>query len=196
MNTTAKKITSDDSQKVKGDQAVQPRAKEQEPADGRAQEAAAITEIREVSDSHDKEALRLVRESMPETVAGLPKIEIPPDVADAGVMSPEQEAEEVLTSGPIINIDILEKEYKEGLKMRADGKTDHEKTVFGTASLVALALWVGRMMKLAHKHTMRIVFRKPSFVSTSAKASVDKKATEGKPSSVKTSEGKEVKDAD
>ncbi len=162
MNATAKKITTDDPKKSKDDQVVQqPRAKEQEPnGDGRAQEAQAIAEIREVSDSHDKEALRQVRESMPETKAGLPKIEIPPDVADAGVKSPEQEAEDVLTNGPTFNVDITEKEYKKGLKMGAEGKTDHEKTVFGTASLVALALWIKRMMRLAHKHTMRIVFRK------------------------------------
>lgn len=160
MNATAKKITAGDPQKVKDDRAMQPRAKEQEPADGRAQEAADLAEIKEVSDSHDKEALRLVRESLPETKSGVEKIEIPPDVADAGVKSPEQEAEAVLANGPTINVDISEKEYEKGLKMAAGGQTDREKNVFGTGSIVALAIWVKRMIKLAHKHTMRIVFRK------------------------------------
>lgn len=161
--STAKNPTTDDPKKRNDPAAGGARAmvKEQEPkSDGRAQEAAAIAEIKEVSDSHDKEALRLVRESFPETKSRVEKIEIPPDVSDAGVRSIEADGEAVLVNGPTINLDVTEDQYKEGLKMGAGGKSDHEKTVFGTASLVALALWIGRMMKLAHKHTMRIVFRK------------------------------------
>ncbi len=157
--TTAKKIT-DVPQKVSP--SVAPRVKEQEPGgDLWAEQATDIAEIKEVSDSHDKEALRLVREGFPEAKQSLPRPEIPPDVADAGVRSPEADGEAVITNGPTINLDITEEKYKEGEKMGASGKTDSEKVVFGTSSLVAMALWIGRMMKLAHKHTIgKIVFRK------------------------------------
>ncbi|GEM_PF-3576857 len=177
---TAVKPSVDD--KKKTPVSVPAGTKEVEPkSDGRAQEAAAIAEIKEVSDSHDKEALRLVRESLPEAKSPLPKIEIPPDVADAGLSSPEADGEEVLKKGPTINVDITEEEYGKGLKMAADGQTDKEKTVFGTGSIVALAIWIKRMIKLAHKHTMRIVFRKSSSAPST---------------SLRATEGKEEKDAD
>ena len=153
--TTVKKMVVDD-QKVASAPA---RAKEQEP--GRSQEAAAVAEIKEVSDSHDKEALGVLRETMPEVKSASPKIEISPDVSDAGVKSPEAEAGEVLANGPAIDVDITQDKYEEGLATKVTGKSDRvEKTVVGTASIVAMALWIGRMMKLAHKHTMRIVFKK------------------------------------
>lgn len=154
-NTTAKKKVADDQNAA----SVPARAKEQEP--GRSQEAAAVAEIKEVSDSHDKEALSALRETMPEIKSGFPKVEISPDVADAGVKSPEAEADEVLANGPAINVDITEDKYEEGLATKVTGSSDRvEKTVVGTASIVAMALWIGRLVKLAHKHTMRIVFKK------------------------------------
>ncbi|MEX2028414.1 MAG: hypothetical protein WD988_02840 [Candidatus Curtissbacteria bacterium] len=152
---TAKKPILDDSKVASAPMG----AKEQEP--GQMQEAAAVAEIKEVSDSHDKEALRVLRETMPEVKSATPKIEISPDVADAGVKSPEAEAGEVVANGPTVNVDITEDKYEEGLKTKVIGKSDRvEKTVVGTASIVAMALWVGRLVKLAHKHTMRVVFRK------------------------------------
>lgn len=159
--STATAVKSQVDDKKKTSASVPAGAKEAESkSDGRAQEAAAIAAIKEVSDSHDQEALRVIRESFPETKLGVERVEIPPDVADAGLSSPEADGEKVLKNGPTINVDITEKESKEGLKMSVEGKTDNEKTVFGTASLAALAIWVKRMIALAHKHTMRIVFRR------------------------------------
>lgn len=160
MNDAAKK-TADDPQAVKAGQAAPARAKEQEPeSDQRNEEAEMVAEISSRADAVDRQAETAVQESIKEARLRQPEPVLAPDVEDAGVKSPVQEAEAVIRDGPTIDLGVTEEKYKEGLGMGAGGKSDREKTVFGTASLVALALWIARMMKLAHKHTMRIVFRK------------------------------------
>ena len=37
-----------------------------------------------------------------------------------------------------------------------------DKTVVGVSSLAALAIWVGRMVKVAHGHAKKAVFRRPA----------------------------------
>ena len=88
-----------------------------------------------------------------------PEIELPPDVADAGVKSPGQEAAEVIKKGPTFEAPITEEEMNKGLHQKITGKVVN-KVVVGVSGFFALATWVARMIKIAHKHTMRIVFKK------------------------------------
>ena len=153
---------------------VSPKAKEQEPAvEKKGEDLAGL--IQEV-ETHDKEAAEKVSGEIKEARQSVPEIGIPPDVADAGVKSPAQEAADVIAKGSTLDVPITEEKYKEGLHQKVTGKVVN-KVVVGVSGLFALAAWVGRMVKIAHKHTMRVVFRKPSFA----------KASEGK---------EEIKDAD
>ncbi|KKR65076.1 MAG: hypothetical protein UU05_C0029G0018 [Candidatus Curtissbacteria bacterium GW2011_GWA1_40_47] len=82
-----------------------------------------------------------------------------PDVADSGVKAPQSQANEVVTQGTTINLPISEKEYKKGLHQKIAGVVVN-KVVVGTSSLFALATWVGRLIKIAHKHTIKVIFKK------------------------------------
>lgn len=161
------------SDKKKTEETPAPRPKEQEPA-GEKDES--LGDLIKQVESHDMEAAEKVSGEVKEARQSVPEIEIPPDVADAGVKSPGQEAAEVIKKGPTFEVPITEEEMNKGLHQKVAGKVVN-RVVVGVSGLFALATWVGRMVKVAHKHTMRVVFRKPSFA----------KATEGK-------EGK--KDAD
>src|SRR3989344_4117693 len=89
-----------------------------------------------------------------------PEIKIPPDVADAGVVSPETEASETLSGDTTVELPMTEDEFKLGEHAKVDAKVTEKKEVLGVASLVALALFVGRLIKLAHYHMKKIRFKK------------------------------------
>jgi len=138
---------------------VSPKAKEQEPAvEKKGEDLAGL--IQEV-ETHDKEAAEKVSGEIKEARQSVPEIGIPPDVADAGVKSPSQEAQDVVKKGPTIEVSITEEEMNKGLHQKVTGKVVN-KVVVGVSGLFALATWVARMVKVAHKHTMRVVFRKES----------------------------------
>src|SRR3990167_6924424 len=143
--------------KKKQEDPVSPKAKEQEPAvEKKGEDLAGL--IQEV-ESHDQEAAEKVSDEIKEARQSIPEIEIPPDVADAGVKSPGQEAAEVVKKGPTIEVKMKEEEMNKGLHQKVAGKVVN-RVVVGVSGLFALATWVARMVKLAHKHTMRVVFRK------------------------------------
>jgi len=134
-----------------------PKAKEQEPSGEKRDET--LGELIQQVESHDKEAAEKVSGEIEEARQSLPEIEIPPDVADAGVKSPGQEAGEVVKKGPTFEAPITEEEMNKGLHQKVVGKVVN-KVVVGVSGFFALATWVARMVKVAHKHTMRVVFRK------------------------------------
>src|SRR3989338_6880964 len=68
-------------------------------------------------------------------------------------------AEEVVKSGTTLDLPISGATYKRGLSAKLTGKV-FDKVVVGASSLMVLAIWIGRLIKIAHKHTMRVVFRK------------------------------------
>lgn len=145
--------------KKKQEEPVSPKPKEQEPASEKTGEGL-VELIRDV-ESHDKEAAEKVSGEIKEARQSVPEIEIPPDVADAGVRSPGQDAQDVIKKGPTIEVPITEEEMNKGLHQKVGGKVVN-KVVVGVSGLFALATWVARMVKVAHKHTMRIVFRRPA----------------------------------
>ena len=107
----------------------------------------------------DREALEKVRESLPEAKRPVPEPKLAPDVEDAGVLVPSKHAEEVITHGPTIEVGTSENIYKKGLHVKVVGAV-RDKVVVGVSSLAALAMWIGRLMKMAHKHTVKVVFKK------------------------------------
>lgn len=157
LNTGGK--TSVKTVKPKDNQIQTPLAKEQEPSAALGEEGKILAEIKTSAEALDREALGEVQKSVAEARQARPEPELPPDVADAGVISPQQAAEEVVTGGATLELPISEDRYKEGLHRRIAGRVT-EKVVYGASSLAALAMWVGRLIKMAHKHTMRVIFRK------------------------------------
>ena len=130
-----------------------------------------LSQIKELSREADVAAEKEVRAAIGEE-ARLSQVEpkIGPDLEDHGVRSPQAQASEVLKGGSVIELPLTEEEYRQAEKAKFVAHVDEKKAVLGVSSIVALAMWVGRIIKMAHGHAMRIVFRKPSFA----------KATEGK----------------
>lgn len=144
-----------------------PKVKEQEPLrqDGtgqaRADDDKIMAEIKSRAEVVDAQALADVREVVADARGGHPQPQLPADVADAGVISPQFEADKAVAGGTTLKLPIDEIAYKKGLHARVAGVV-RDKVVVGVASLAALAMWVGRLIKMAHKHTMKVIFRKES----------------------------------
>src|SRR3990167_4687167 len=137
-----------------------PVTKEQEPTQSE-QSDRVIGKIYETQKEADKQAEKEIQEAIgKEGRLREPEIKIPPDVADAGVVSPETEASETLSGDTTVELPMTEDEFKLGEHAKVDAKVTEKKEVLGVDSLVALALFVGRLIKLAHYHAKRIVFRK------------------------------------
>lgn len=160
------KQASDDGQKLQnsakpGDDVVTTSVGSKEAPSARLEEEKLIKEVVERSRQADREVLRQVEDALGEEAKlAKPEIEIGPDLADHGVKSPEQEASSVVDNGSTIELPITEEEYKKGEHTKVNGQTNREKSVLGIRSLVALALLFGRWIKLAHKHTKRVIFKK------------------------------------
>lgn len=133
--------------------------KESEPAISFEDEAKIVAEIGDRSSAIDREALDRVREQIPEAKQAMPEPELSPDVEDARVSNPQTDADNVVIKGATLNLPFSEGEYNKGLHIRIAGKI-MDKTVVGVSSLVALSMWIGRLIKMAHKHAMKVVFRK------------------------------------
>lgn len=140
-------------------------AKEWEPRGGEpasfAEESKLVAQIESTSEAIDQKALEAVERELSGVKASYPQPTIPPDLEDAGVIDPTQEANKVLEEGPTMDLPLSENKYKEGLKTPAKGKWYYtEREVVGVRSIVAMALWVKRLIGRAHRHAMRVVFRK------------------------------------
>ncbi len=153
-----------DDQKVK-DQSITatapaPIGKELEPQ--RAEEKKLLDEVAEASEQQDREAERKVQESLgKEARLSQPHPTIPPDVEESGVVSPQNEASKTAASGSTIELPMTEEQYIQGEKAKVSGSVS-DKGIIGVSSLAALAMFVGRMIMLAHKHAKQVIFRKSS----------------------------------
>ena len=137
-----------------------PAIKEHEPVSStQHEEEKILSEIVRSSEAVDEQAEQVVRNAINEARLSTPEPKLPPDVADSGVKSANLEAKEVITKGTTINLPIDEVEYKKGLHLKIKTAVVN-KVVFGVSSLLALALWVTRVVKLAPKHAMKVVFKK------------------------------------
>ena len=129
-----------------------------------------MSQIKELSKEADVAAEKEVRAAIGEEARlSLEEPKIGPDLEDHGVFSPEIQASNALKKG-VLELPMTEEEFESARKAKVGGKSDEKDSVLGVSSIVALAMWVGRVIKMAHGHALRIVFRKPSFA----------KATEGK----------------
>lgn len=134
--------------------------KELEPQ--RAEEKKLLDEVSEASEQQDREAERKVQESLgKEARLSQPHPTIPPDVEESGVVSPQKEASKTAAMGSTIELPMTEEEYLEGEKVKVGGSVS-DKGIIGVWSLVGLAMFVGRMIRLAHKHAKQVIFRKSS----------------------------------
>lgn len=140
--------------------AVSKPLREQEPSATQAQ-SETFGKIQEISREADLIAEREVRSALGEEARlaqGEP--EIGPDLDDHGVRSPDKEASKVIKGGGVIELPLTEEELHQAQKAKITARVDEKKDVLGVSSIVALAMWVGRMLKVAHGHALRIVFRK------------------------------------
>lgn len=120
-----------------------------------------VAQIETTSDELDKKALEVVEKELKDVKASQPQPNIPPDLEDAGVINPQQEADKVVKDGTSISLPIDEAHYKKGLSDSAGGRFYRdEKVVVGSRGIVALAQWVKRIIAIAHQKAMKVVFRK------------------------------------
>lgn len=162
MNPVPKFPTDDTAQVKARVGGVAPLTKEQEPATSEmaaeAEEDKLMTEIRTTAEGADRQALEAIQASIKDAKRAHFEPELPPDVEDAGVVSPTKKAEEVVARGTTIELGTSEQVYKQGLHAKIAGHVAN-KVVVGVSSLAALAMWIGRLIKVAHKHTMKVIFK-------------------------------------
>lgn len=172
-----------DDKKKKDDNAVSPVSsgggKESEKTLTFEEEKKLVAEIQDRSTELDRVELEKIRTHIPEVKQAVPEPELPSEVASSGVVSPQAEADKVISAGATLDLPISEDEYKKGLNSKFSSKAA-DGDIVGVSSLVAMVMWVGRLIKMAHKHTMKVLFRKSSSATSSAKATEVKKATEDK----------------
>src|SRR3989344_1733793 len=137
------------------------KAKEQEPTsqETKTEEGKILSEVIRTSEAADEQAEKEIQSAISEARLARPEPKLAPDVADSGVKAPQLEANEVITKGTTVELTISEDEYKKGLHQKVAGVVVN-KVVVGTSSFFALATWIGRLIKMAHKHTMKVIFRK------------------------------------
>lgn len=125
-----------------------------------------LSEIVKTSEAADEQAEAKVKENLAiirqehDGKLTVPAPKLAPDVADSGVKAPQSEANEVITKGTTLSVEMTEDEFSRGMKGIVSGKKSIEKVVFGVPSLIAFAFWVGRMIKKAHGHAMKVVFKR------------------------------------
>ncbi len=160
-SSTDKKILADKSKKTQsGDKKPTPVAKPLKEQEG----VESVDLATGIIEERDKEADKHVEKEI-QAAAGEearlkePEVELPPDVADAGVVSPQKAASETLGGEATINLPITKEEFEKGERTQVSAKVTQKKEVFGVSSLVALALLVGRLIKLAHHHAKKVIFR-------------------------------------
>lgn len=162
MSVQTKTAKTDDQKLQSRLPSVGTQVKEQEPARGKTEDELMV-EITTRADALDREHEAKVRELIAEVRRTVPEPAVPPDVEDAGVVSPQLAAEDVVKKGTILDLPVAESVYKKGLQTKLRGKvvgTVGNKLVVGVSSLVALAMWIGRLVKMAHGHAMKVIFRK------------------------------------
>ncbi|OGD84501.1 hypothetical protein A2165_01450 [Candidatus Curtissbacteria bacterium RBG_13_40_7] len=150
----------DQTQKIQNQPVSGTLLKEQESkpiVDG--EEEKIVAQITTRGERLDSETIDSLRSSISEAKLATPEPKVPPEVGDIGLKAPQEEADSVVSKGATIQLPATEQEYKTGLHQKVKAIVV-DKVVVGASSLFALATLVGRLIKIAHKHTLRIVFRK------------------------------------
>lgn len=106
-------------------------------------------EIKSYAEKLESQMAESIKGSVSEAALSRPEPKLPPDVEDAGVKSPAVEASKVIEKGTTLELPMTEDSYKKGQKVSNPA-----------SSLLALVTWIGKIIKLAHKHTMKVIFRK------------------------------------
>ena len=119
-----------------------------------------LGEVGERGEEADEVAEKEIKSILEDARLSVPEPKIPQDLKEAGVKSPQVEASEVIRGGTTLEIPLTEDEFRKGEHAKFLAKVTERKDVIGVSSIIAFAMWVGRLVKLAHKHTMKIVFRK------------------------------------
>ncbi len=126
----------------------------------RVEEAKLLNQVVVESDRADDEAEQKVQEQIGEARLSKPKIEIPEEVAASGVKSRSKEASEVVVSGGNLVLPISQQDFEKGENVKAYGKTDKDKDVLGVSSITVFAMFIARLIKMAHKHAKKVIFGK------------------------------------
>ena len=122
-----------------------------------------LADIQERSKEADEIAEKQVQEAIGEEARlAHPEPKIPPDVSDRGVESPEKKASEIAAKGGTIELPISASDYERGQQIKVKSKVTKKLEVYGVSSIIALAMYVGRVVKLAHHHAKKWAFRKSS----------------------------------
>ncbi len=122
-----------------------------------------VAEIKTTADKLDAQALEQIQGDIREAQRAVSEPELPPDVEDAGVISPAKQAEEVVEKGTTLEFPVTAQAYEEGKKVSLKAKVAGG-VVTGVSSIIPLTMLIGRIIKIVHKHTtgriMKVVFRK------------------------------------
>ena len=129
----------------------------------RFEEAKLLREFVKESHDADKEAERQVKDAIGEAKLARPEVKISADIAQHGVKSPEEDAYETLEKGSTITLTATEEAYEKGKGTKVKGKISSiTGNVSGVLSIAALAMYIGRIIKIAHRHARRVIFRNSS----------------------------------
>lgn len=130
--------------------------KEKEPAKLQNAEVGQIREIASEDEAMETEIKSVLEDA--KLAFGEPKI--PQDLRQAGVKSPQNEASNVIAQGSSLKLAITEEGFKKGEHAKFWAHVNERKDVLGVSSIIAFAMLVGRLIKLAHKHTIgKIIFK-------------------------------------
>ncbi len=127
--------------------------------EGSVSEEKLLKEVVERSHEADLDAEKKVQESISEARLSKGDINLPADVADSGVKSREKEASEIVQRGSDLVLPMNEEDYKSQEIVKIEGRTDRDQDVTGVLSVAGLVALIGRVIKAAHKHAKKVVFR-------------------------------------
>jgi len=153
----------------KNDEQVSSRAGKEQ--DIRHEEEKLLTQVVERSREMDVEAEQKVSQEISEARLAKPEVVIPDEVKNAGVKSPQNDAAEIAKNGSDLVLPIGEEDVKAGERVKVSGKTFRDKDVVGVLSVAGLAMLFGKLIKLAHKHAKRVIFRRKSDETNNGKES-------------------------
>lgn len=123
------------------------------------EEAKLLDEVKEKYKEADLEAQKQVEHAIGEETKNRTEVKIAAQVRDAGLVSHEEEASNVVKHGGALELAVSEEKYKQGKKTGIGGKRLINKNIVGVSSLAAMAVFIGRLLKVAHKHAKRVIFR-------------------------------------
>ncbi len=144
---------------VKGDESIGTRTGKEQDAIYK-EEGQLLDEVKEKYKEADLEAQKQVEQALGNETKVKAEAKISPDVREVGVTSHDEDASDVLKKGGTIKIPVSQDVFEKGQSTRLGGKRLINRNIVGVSSLAALAIFVGRLLKMAHKHVRKVIFRK------------------------------------